>query len=111
MESKKNKKLFNIIMIVIIIVIAAGGIFAVGSVKGWFSDKDDALAEVDSVSGIVNIERDGVSFELEKGTALGSGDKITSNEKAGVVIKAGQIHMNLQKIHLYYLESLKMDLI
>ena len=89
MESKKNKKLFNIIMIVIILVIAAGGIFAVGSVKGWFSDKDDALAEVDSVSGIVNIERDGVSFELEKGTALGSGDKITSNEKAGVVIKAG----------------------
>ena len=39
METKKQKKLFNIIMIAVIIVIIAAGVTGVGLLKGWFSSE------------------------------------------------------------------------
>lgn len=75
-------------MVAIILLIAAAGILAVGNIKGWFADEAKAAAKAENVVGIVNIERKGVSFELEKGAALEPGDKIITNEKSGVVIAA-----------------------
>ena len=89
MENKKNKKLFNIIMVAVIVIIAIGGTIAVGAVKGWFSDEADTLAVAEEVTGIASVERNGVSFELEKDAVLKDGDKIISNEKAEVLIKSG----------------------
>ena len=69
-------------MVVVIVLVAAAGIVAVGSVKGWFADSEDTLAQAESVSGIVSVERSGVSFEAKNGDSLMSGDTITTNEKA-----------------------------
>jgi len=88
LENKKNRKLFNIIMVAAIAVAAVAGILTVGAVKGWFSNTDESLAVAEKVSGIVSVERGGVSFELEEDTALKAGDRITTNEKAGLVIKS-----------------------
>lgn len=90
METKKNKKTFNIIMVAVILIIAVIGIVTVGSVKGWFADEAEAIAKVENVIGVVNIERKGVSFELEKGAALEAGDKISTNQKAEAVLKSGK---------------------
>ncbi len=90
MESEKNKKIFNIAMVAIIILIIVGGIFAVGSVKGWFGSEDTVIADADKVVGIVSVERSGVSYELKNGDDLLVNDKIKVNDKASVVIKSGK---------------------
>lgn len=90
METKKNKKIFNIIMIAVIVLIAIGGVVSVGFIKGWFSGVDEQAATAGKVVGVVNIERKGVSFELEEGSTLQAGDKISTNDKAGVVIEDGK---------------------
>lgn len=95
MESRKNKKLFNTIMVVVIVLVAAAGIVAVGAVKGWFTGSDEAFAEAKNVSGIVSVERSGVSFEAKNGDSLMSGDTITTNEKAQILISAGDNTYNL----------------
>ena len=89
MESRRNKKIFNTIMVAVIAVIAIGGVISVGFIKGWFSDEGEQAALAGKVTGVVNIERKGVSFELEEGAALQTGDKISTNEKAGIVIESG----------------------
>ena len=89
MESRRNKKIFNTIMVAVIAVIAIGGVMSVGFIKGWFSDGGEQAALAGKVTGVVNIERKGVSFELEEGAALQTGDKISTNEKAGIVIESG----------------------
>lgn len=89
MESRRNKKIFNTIMVAVIAVIAIGRVISVGFIKGWFSDEGEQAALAGKVTGVVNIERKGVSFELEEGAALQTGDKISTNEKAGIVIESG----------------------
>lgn len=89
MESRKNKRLFNIIMVAVIIVLAAAATVAVGSVKGWFTDEEGAYGKAQEVSGIVSVERGGASLELSSGDMLMAGDKITTNDKAEILISAG----------------------
>ncbi len=89
METKKQKKLFNIIMIAVIIVIIAAGVTGVGLLKGWFSSEGTAFATAGQVTGIVNVERDGVSFELKEGDAIRSGDRISTGTKAEIKIISG----------------------
>lgn len=89
MESRKNKRLFNIIMVAVIIVLAAAAAVAVGSVKGWFADEEGAYGKAQEVSGIVSVERGGASLELSSGDMLMAGDKITTNDKAEILISAG----------------------
>lgn len=89
MESRKNKRLFNIIMVVVIIALAAAAAVAVGSVKGWFADEEGAYGKAQEVSGIVSVERGGASLELSSDDMLMAGDKITTNDKAEILISAG----------------------
>lgn len=77
------------IMVAVILAVIGAGIFAVGSIKGWFSDKESSLAAAEDVTGIVTVERGGASFELKDGDVLQAGDKIKTNEKAGIVINSG----------------------
>ena len=90
METKKQRKIFNIIMVAVIVLIIAAGIVWAGSMKGWFSGGDDSFATASSVTGVLNVERNGVSFELEEGASLQPGDKITTNSKAQMSISAGK---------------------
>lgn len=76
-------------MVAVIVLVAAAGIVAVGSVKGWFTDSEDTLAQAESVSGIVSVQRGGVSFELKSGDSLMTGDVVTTSDKAEVLIKSG----------------------
>ena len=57
-------------MVAVIVLIIAAGIVWAGSMKGWFSGGDDSFATASSVTGVVNVERNGVSFELEEGASL-----------------------------------------
>ncbi len=85
METRRKKKKSNLIMVVLIAIIAFCGIMAVGTLKGWFGGSDSLLA-VDSIKGTVNIERSGVGYSLEKGTALETGDIIESKGGSEVAL-------------------------
>lgn len=76
-------------MIAVIIVIIAAGVTGVGLLKGWFSSEGTAFATASQVTGIVNVERDGVSFELKEGDAIRSGDRISTGTKAEIKIISG----------------------
>ena len=67
----------NGLMAVLIGVIAFCGLMAVGSVKGWFEGDDaDAAIRTGAVSGIVNIERDGVGYSLKENVPLKAEDTV-----------------------------------
>lgn len=83
MEKAKNKKIFNLIMVAVIIFIVIGGIMIVSGIRNG----DGGYATADKIYGIINVERDGVSFELEAGNNLQQGDVITVNSKAGLTLK------------------------
>ena len=63
---------------------------AVGSLKGWFGGSDSPMA-VEDITGTANIERKGVGYSLEKGTALQAGDIIETRggSEATVSINRG----------------------
>ncbi len=107
MESEKNKKIFNIAMVAIIAVIIIGGIVGVGTVKGWFGGGENVVADADKVVGIVSVERSGVSYELKTGDGLQPKDKIVVNDKAGVVIKAGENTFELAEGSAVVINDLK----
>lgn len=76
-------------MVAVIIALAAAAAVAVGSVKGWFAAEEGAYGKAQEVSGIVSVERGGASLELSSGDMLMAGDKITTNDKAEILISAG----------------------
>lgn len=80
METRKKKKLLNILMVFLILVIAFCGVMTVGSFRGWFSSEDDSLASVQKVTGVVNIERKGVGYTLKSGQTLTGGDVIETKQ-------------------------------
>ena len=43
MEKKQKKQVLNGLMVVIVLAIVAVGVFAVGSVKGWFSSTENSF--------------------------------------------------------------------
>lgn len=86
----KKRKILNIFMVAVIIFTALCGVMAVGSIKGWFEDSDITMV-VSEKTGIVTIERQGVSYELKKGDIIKSGDIIHTNKTATVNIKEKEI--------------------
>lgn len=67
----QKRKILNICMVLTIILAALCGIMAVGSVKGWFdkSEAESALT-VGEKTGIAMIERNGIAYEVNEGTAV-----------------------------------------
>ena len=65
-------------MVAMIILIAVCGVMTVGNVKGWFEKGSGSFASAEDISGIVDIERSGVSYSLDEKTALRDGDIVTT---------------------------------
>lgn len=82
----RKRRFQNAIMVAIIVLIAALGLYAVGSVRGWFSDEKN-VAMLADVRGIVRMQRSGVNYPLEEETALRSGDAIVCDAGATAVIR------------------------
>ena len=72
----KKRRAANAIMVALIALIAAAGLFAVGSVRGWFGGGQDAATLCD-VRGVVTLTRAGVSYPVEEETALREGDALS----------------------------------
>lgn len=83
----KKKQIANLIMVAIIMVIIAAGVLGVGCIRGWFDSDDGSYAMLSEIRGIVNIEREGVSYPAENGTILRSGDKLSCNSGTTAVVK------------------------
>jgi len=74
-ETKKKRKISNIIMVALIIVVAFCGVMAVGGIRGWFGDKESPVMS-DDYTGVVNIERNGVAYAIDKKIPIEPGDLI-----------------------------------
>ena len=83
---KKKRRIANIIMVVVILAVAAAGLYAVGSVRGWFGGERDAAVLAD-VRGVVNLTRGGVAYPVEEETALREGDALSCAAGATAVIR------------------------
>lgn len=91
----KKKTIANLVMIGIILVVAVAGVLTVGHIQGWFDKATEESALLTEVRGIVNLERDGVSYPVETDTILRAGDKITCDTGATAVIRMGKSELAL----------------
>ncbi len=90
METKKKKQWMNLLMVVLIIVIAGCGVFAVGSVKGWWKQKAEGQTlTATTVTGIANIERSGIGYSLKSDMEITDEDLIETKKGATVEIGGG----------------------
>lgn len=86
----KKKTIANMIMVAIILVIVAAGVLGVGHIQGWFDADDGTQAVLSDIVGIINLERDGVSYPVTEDTVLRKGDKLTCEKGATAVIQVGE---------------------
>ena len=86
----KKKTIANLIMVAVILAIVAAGVLGVGHIRGWFDKADAEAALLTDFRGIVNLEREGVSYPVEQETVLRAGDRITCEPGATAVIQAGE---------------------
>ncbi len=79
---KIKNKISNIVMVLAIIAIFVSSIVFIGNIKGWFlSDKEKQdLIVVNDKIGAVNLERNSISFSLDKDMALNSKDIVTTQK-------------------------------
>ena len=73
-------------MVAVILLVAAAGLFAVGSVRGWFGGRQDAATLCD-VRGVVSLTRGGVAYPVEEETALRAGDALACDTGATALIR------------------------
>lgn len=85
----KKKQAANLIMVAIILVIVAAGVLGVGHIRGWFDTDNGTYAVLRDMRGVINLERDGVSYPVEDETVLRAGDKLSCDPGATAVINAG----------------------
>lgn len=96
METRRKKKIMNIIMAVLAAAVIFCGIMAVGGIKGWFGNSDSAVVS-SGTGGVVNIERSGVVYALDKKVAIEPGDMIETLNSSSAefrVNKENEITMN-----------------
>lgn len=87
----KKKLILNICMVLTIIFVAVCAVCAVGSVKGWFGNEAASDMTITEKSGISMIERSGVAYEVNTGTAIRSEDKFyTKNSALLTIAKADE---------------------
>lgn len=86
----KKKTILNICMVLTIILIAVCGVMAVGSVKGWFGNKNATDLTISEKSGIVMLERDGIAYELAAGTAIRENDRLYTKASSILTVSNGE---------------------
>ncbi|MBR2780226.1 MAG: DUF4430 domain-containing protein [Eubacteriaceae bacterium] len=87
----KKKVLLNTILTLLILAVIAGGILFAGSLRGWFDktgSTDDTF--VTDLSGSVSVERNGVGFSLNDGSALRDEDILETRQGSYVTVKSGK---------------------
>ena len=82
MESKGKKRLLNIVMVLLILIIAASGVLTVGKIRGWFDKSEESDVSVGTTKGVVNIQRNGIGYTLNAGSALQTGDLVETKKGA-----------------------------
>lgn len=82
METKRKKKLMDLVMVFLILVIAASGVLTVGKMKGWFEKAEDVFVSSGYTKGVVNIQRQGIGYILNEGMSLHSEDLIETKKGA-----------------------------
>lgn len=100
METRAKKKTYNIIMVALIALIVVCGILAVGHVKGWFGGNGSGGPEVvsEEITGVVNVERSGVGYSLEKDVEIRQDDIVeTRNESEAVFNVSGSNALSLNQ--------------
>ena len=93
METKAKKKTYNIIMVALIALIVVCGILAVGHIKGWFGENgsgSNSEIVTEKITGVVNIERSGIGYSLEKGIELQPGDITETKNESEAVLAMGK---------------------
>ncbi|MDD3243542.1 MAG: DUF4430 domain-containing protein [Eubacteriales bacterium] len=96
-SANRKKNLLNLLMVLAVAMIAAAGILAVGSLKGWFdgaktvpqADGATLCVTVRNKIGSANIERGGVSYSLQDGTAFRSGDRVETLNGSAIEMTYG----------------------
>lgn len=86
----KKKTVANMVMAAIILVIVAAGVLGVGCIQGWFDADDGTRAVLCDIVGVVNLERDGVSYPVTADTVLRGGDRITCKNGSAAGIRVGE---------------------
>ena len=81
--TKKQKRYLNIGMVAIAALIVVAGVYYVLSMRGAVTPQAEAQTlTVSAKSGMVNVERGGLSMSLDKGSALQDGDQIETLDGA-----------------------------
>lgn len=83
-ESARTRKVRNAIMVAVIAVIAVVAIALVGNLQGWFGGGGSMTAS--GKVGTVNVERSGVSYEIEDGDEVRSGDALKTLSDSSISI-------------------------
>lgn len=85
METRKKRKKSNVLMGILIAVIVFCGVMATGSIRGWFGGGDSVIS-CEDITGIVNIERDGVGYSVKAGQSIQSGDIVETKTGSEAVL-------------------------
>ncbi len=91
----KKRTILNMVMVAVIVLIAASGLLGVGYIQGWFDATDGTQTVLQEIVGVVNMERSGVNYTVERATALRPGDQITTQKGATAVISMGADRITL----------------
>ena len=86
-------------MVALIALIVVCGIMLVGHIQGWFGASNSGSELVsEDISGVVNIERDGVGYTLEKDVAMQAGDIVeTKNGSEAVFALSGKNSLSVNE--------------
>ena len=96
METRAKKKTYNIIMVVLIAIIALCGVLVVGHIQGWFGGGSgggaggSAGVVSEEIKGVVNIERSGVGYSLEKDIEIQDEDIVETKNGSEAVFAMGK---------------------
>lgn len=90
----KKQMIANMVMVAIILVIVAVGIFTAGHILGWF-DKNEDVAVLTDLHGMITVERDGVCYTIEKDLALRQSDVLILENGATAAVQTGDDYLVL----------------
>ena len=85
----KKQKILNVCMVLTIVLVVLCGIMAVGSVKGWFEKETEFQMTVSEAKGIAMIERSGIAYEVDTGTAVRVQDRLYTKAAAALAVSEG----------------------
>ena len=89
--TKKQRNMMNIVMVVLAAIIVIAGVILVISIRGGSGSAQESPFSVSDKTGYANIQRSGISYALDKGTALQDGDAIETlnGSEVAVAVEGG----------------------